>query len=335
MITPSLLPVGSDYAWRIECPHITSHRLDARCRLLHLDPRQSGREVVLFLPPLSGHSSALIQDLAKPLSKTHDVYVLDWDDPVTLRKEDADYGINTQVNLTRKAIIHLSGTFRLHVVAICQAAAPTLTALSGLPPKNMTLTMAAAPLVDGPGGVCDLFQPDAAEATIESARNLTTRAGNGARVLPGRTQLGAILHGSGGAMRLLNGAAAVESMGFGTSRYLGAKSRRLALLDARSIPARLLLEGLRANFIQRQHNINPPHPDLPIHLVAGGTDKIVPKSQTFGFADKFGRSDIYRSLFSGLDHFDLFSSSTARREVSKKMFDFFDASKPSSTKTSS
>lgn len=321
---------SSEYAWRLECPNLVRHRFHPQCSILQLDPRRTGADAVLFLPPVSGHGSALIQDLAKPMSISRDVHILDWADPAGLRKAEADYGHKKQVNLIRDAIKRLNANSKLHVVAICQAAAPTLLALDGLDTKNMTLTLLAAPLVDGPGGISHLFDPDNAEETLRAAEALITLSGNGSRILPGAIQLAAIMHGSGGAMRLLSSATTVEAMGISPARYLCAKARRLALLDARNIPARLLLENLKANFIERRHLVSLPNRNLPIHLVAGADDQVVPASQTMDFADHLTDHTVRHSLFSGLDHFDLFSSSTARREVSRKLMDFFKTANPSS-----
>jgi hypothetical protein len=316
-------PAHADLVWDMECPRIKRHSLRPQCSLLRLDPHQDGREKVLFLPPISGHGSALIQDLAKPMVDHYDVYVLDWADPVKLQSADADYGHDAQVSATRAAIDRLSNEAPLHIVATCQAASPTLLALDGSDHPNLTLTLVAAPLVDGPGGVCDLFTDDKADRTLAAAESLTTRMMSSASVLPGATQLAAILRGAGGAMRILRSSVTTELFPIGGNRSENAKARRIALLDARNIPERLLIEGLTSNFIDRQHLDVDLDLSIAIHLVAGGADEVVPAAQTFGISEAFPDHKISCSLFSGLDHFDLFSSSTARIEVSEKLMAFF------------
>jgi pimeloyl-ACP methyl ester carboxylesterase len=318
-------PQALDFVWSMECPRLNRAALLPQCDLIRLDPNMCGKERVLFLPPISGHGGSLVQDLAKPLSKSYDVFVLDWIDPARLSFRHARYGLDTQVAGARLAIQGLleGEPTKLHVVATCQAASPGLLALNQIKSTRLTLSLVAAPLFDGPGGVCDLFTSTQAEQTFSDIRSLITLLPNGAKALPAATQLTAIMHGQGGAMRILHSAMALEYSPLSRKMSRAATARRIALLSARSIPEPLLIEGLRSNFVNRDHLKSEIDPRIPVHLIAGGEDRVVPSAQCFAFEDQFSQINTTCSLFSKLDHFDLFSSSIARAEVSKRMNSFF------------
>lgn len=318
-------PSNGSLIWDHDCPNLERSALIPQADLLRLDTTKQDVDIVLFLPPISGHSSSLIQDLAKPVSEDFDTYVLDWNDPAFLYSDDADYGHECQVAGIQKAIETLLGTSRkVHVVSICQSAAPTLIALDAMQSPNLTLSLLAAPLFDGPGGVCDLFSnKDIAIETLSQVSRMTSRAINGTSILPGSVQLAAILNGSGGALRVLGASMTQEFMPIFQSNSASARMRRISLLDCRNIPEKLLIEGLSENFISRSHLTCRLDPRIPVHLMAGEADQVVPADQTFEFSNHFPSETIVETLFSGLDHFDLFAGSTARIEVSEKMKCFF------------
>lgn len=318
-------PSNGSLVWDAECPAMERQQLIPQADLLRLDPKMESSDTVLFIPPISGHSSSLIQDLAKPNAQKFDVHVLDWNDPAFLYSEDADYGIDCQILGIRSAIeLLLQTSPKVHVVAICQSASPTLIALDGMQSPNLTLTLLAAPIFDAPGGVFDLFiNDDIAKETINKIRRMTSRTLNGTSILPGSTQLAAIFNGSGGALRALGVAMTQECLPTLSGTAQRANLRRISLLDSRNIPEKLLLEGLRSNFIDRDHLRTKLDPRIPVHLIAGQEDEVVPSEQTFRFGEYFPRKTIVFSLLSGLDHFDLFAGSIANTEVSQKMSSFF------------
>jgi hypothetical protein len=314
--------------WDADCPNLRRTSISPQAEIITLDTEKFGRDIVLVLPPVSGHSSALIQDLAKPICDDYDARVLHWHDPAFLPAHEADYGHGTQIAITRNAIqhclSHLSGNSKLHIMAICQSSSPTLIALDGLKSSKVTLTFIAAPLVETPGGVCDLFSdPERGQETLRQIKFLTTPGLHGVPMLAGGTQLAAILNGSGGALRLLQSAITHENMQFFYASARTSTMRRMSLLDARSIPERLLIEGLSSNFIERNHLTSKIDTRIPIHLLAGDSDEVVPYNQTFLIKEHLRTNHISKTLFSDLDHFDLFSSSTARHTVSFEIKEFF------------
>jgi len=76
-------PSNGCFVWDIECPNITRSQVVPQADLLRLDPDQDRRDRVLYLPPISGHSSSLLQDIAKPAVEDFDVYVVDFHPELT------------------------------------------------------------------------------------------------------------------------------------------------------------------------------------------------------------------------------------------------------------
>jgi hypothetical protein len=314
--------------WDADCPNLRRTSISPQAEIITLDTEKFGCDIVLVLPPISGHSSALIQDLAKPIGDDFDARVLHWHDPAFLPPNEADYGHDTQVEITRQSIqqclSELSGNSKLHIMAICQSSSPTLIALNGLKSNKVTLTFIAAPLVDTPGGVCDLFSdPEKSQETLRQIKILTTPGLHGVPMLAGGTQLAATLNGSGGALRILKSAITQENMPVFYTSARASTMRRMSLLDARSIPERLLVEGLISNFIERNHLTSKIDTRIPIHLLAGDADEVVPYDQTFLIQEFLKNNHISKTLFSDLDHFDLFASGSARYTVSLEIKKFF------------
>lgn len=314
--------------WSSDCPDMRTSQIGPQADLLNLNP---GNEVsdrcALFIPPQSGHSSALIQDIAKPLCQEMPTYVVNWLDPAFLPFAHAKYGIDTQVDIIRIAIEGLlkATTGPVHVCAVCQAGPPTLLALDSLHTARVTLTLIAAPLCDAPGGVSDLFiDAEQTNQALSQIKSLTTPAINGVRILPGPTQLLSILNGSGGAMRLLQTAMTHEVMPVFSAGSRRSTMRRMALLDAQNISQELLISGLVSNFVHRTHLKSRIDSRIPIHLISGEADQVVPYEQSFDLKEFLPNSQISTSLFSKFDHFDLFSSAAAREQVSPLLVSFFE-----------
>lgn len=322
-------PARNHLIWDVDFPEARRASLAPQADVIQLAEPSSSQDHVLFLPPISGHSSTLVQDIAKPCQPHFNTHILHWQNPAYLGPDEADYGHETQVRITRQAIeaclADVPEGQTLHIAAICQAASPTIIALDGIDGKKVSLTLIAAPLVDTPGGVCDLFLDASTSAeTLQQASSLTVPGFNGVSMLPAGTQLAAILNGPGGALRILQSAFTYESMPVFSGGSRDATLRRTSLLDARPIPEKLLLEGLISNFVERNHLSVQLDPEMPVHLVAGECDQVVPPEQTFGFSQHLQGNTVARTLFSGLDHFDLFASGTARHAVSQELKKFFE-----------
>jgi len=84
---------------------------------------------VLLVAPLSGHHATLLRDTVRTLLSDHKVYVTDWIDARMVPRAEGAFTLDDYVAYLREFIRQI-GTDRLHVIAVCQAAVPTLAAVS-------------------------------------------------------------------------------------------------------------------------------------------------------------------------------------------------------------
>lgn len=122
--------------------HFTKKRIASE--FSSLESFENKEDVVLLVPPYSGHFSTLCKDTAKSLLKDHDLYVVDWkngrDIPIYKGDFTLDDYIQTLMNFMR-----FIGR-RAHVVAVCQPSVPVMATAAlmskygdSLRPKSMTL----------------------------------------------------------------------------------------------------------------------------------------------------------------------------------------------------
>ena len=140
--------------------------------------------------------------------------------------------------------------------------------------------------------------------------------------------MAAILQGQGGAARILareTFSAFGPTTVFASSRK-NARQRGLVMTDGQNIDARLLEEGLRFNFIDR------PFDDpscavsglkIPIMVLAGEADQIVPAAQCHGIDLICPKASISPHTAQNMDHFDLFIGEDAQARVGQKVLEFF------------
>jgi poly(3-hydroxybutyrate) depolymerase len=88
-----------------------------------------GEPSVLLVAPHSGHHATLLRDTIRALLATHKVYVTDWIDARTVPASEGPFTLDDYISYLR-AFIERIGCERLHVVAICQAAVPSLAAVA-------------------------------------------------------------------------------------------------------------------------------------------------------------------------------------------------------------
>jgi poly(3-hydroxybutyrate) depolymerase len=108
------------------------------CRLQRFDRYGDRTEVVaamkedpvlLVVAPLSGHHATLLRDTVRSLLSTHQVYVTDWIDARAVPLAQGRFALDDYVGYLRAFFQHI-GPERLHVLAVCQAAVPSLAAVS-------------------------------------------------------------------------------------------------------------------------------------------------------------------------------------------------------------
>jgi poly(3-hydroxybutyrate) depolymerase len=123
------------------------------CRLIHfvrhsedvnVAARLRGDPVALLVAPYSGHHSTLLRDTVRTMLADHDVYVTDWADARMVPPTNGPFTLEDYVDYVRDFIRRI-GIDRLHVIAVCQPAAPVLAATALMAaagegqPRSLTL----------------------------------------------------------------------------------------------------------------------------------------------------------------------------------------------------
>lgn len=173
------------------------------CRLLHFRRYGADRALldalhaqpkVLVVAPLSGHHSTLLRDTVQTLLTDHDVYLTDWTDARLVPLSAGAFHLDDYIAYVQDFIRLLGAD--VHVLAVCQPAAPVLAAIALLAsrreqtPRSMTLM----------GGPIDGRKSPTAVNKLATGRSLRwfethlihrvppPFAGEGRRVYPGFLQ---------------------------------------------------------------------------------------------------------------------------------------------------
>lgn len=108
----------------------------------------SAREAIFLCAPLAGHHAVMLRETVETLLQESDVYVTDWADARDVPLADGAFGLDDYV-LTLERFMLLTGPRRLHVLAVCQATAPTLAAAARLAARGEPAPLSLA-LIGGP-----------------------------------------------------------------------------------------------------------------------------------------------------------------------------------------
>ncbi|NPT48016.1 polyhydroxyalkanoate depolymerase [Paraburkholderia sp. 1N] len=99
---------------------------------------------IFLCAPLAGHHAVMLRETVETLLQDGDVYVTDWANARDVPLAAGTFGLDDYVLAVERFLRKLGGA-RTHVVAVCQAAAPTLAAAALLakagevPPLSLTL----------------------------------------------------------------------------------------------------------------------------------------------------------------------------------------------------
>lgn len=171
------------------------------CELVHFSTEgYESRPKVLFVAALAGHHATLARETYAAFLPDYNVYVTDWQDARYVPLDAGRFGFEEYVRYLIEFLEFLGPD--AHVVAICQATAPTLTAIAAMAgrdiphrPGSMTLMAGPVDIRVNPNMVTQMAQL----TNIELQRMLTvTRVppgypGAGRRVYPGLMQLFAFM----------------------------------------------------------------------------------------------------------------------------------------------
>ena len=120
------------------------------CHLLHFEtPGCETRPKVLFVAALSGHHATLSRETYSAFLPDHDVYVTDWQDARYVPLAEGDFGFEDYIRYVTEFLDYIGPD--THVIAICQAAVPTLAAIAVMaeatsPNRPKTMTLMAGPV---------------------------------------------------------------------------------------------------------------------------------------------------------------------------------------------
>lgn len=124
--------------------HFSKKRIYSEFSAKEANANKESEEVVLLVPPYSGHFSTLCKDTAKSLLKDHDLYVVDWKNGRDIAIYKGDFTLDDYIQ-TLMNFIRMIGR-RVHVVAVCQPSVPVMATAAlmskyddPLRPKSMTL----------------------------------------------------------------------------------------------------------------------------------------------------------------------------------------------------
>ncbi len=169
-------------------------------RLLDDESRAAALPAVLLCTPLAGHHAVMLRETAETLLTDADVYVTDWADARTVPLSAGRFGLDDYV-LTLARFMQRLVADGLHVVAVCQATAPSVAAAArvvedgGMPPRSLTLMGGPIDTRLNPT-VVDRLAATHSLAWFRSAVIDTVPAGHagaGRRVYPGYIQHAAIV----------------------------------------------------------------------------------------------------------------------------------------------
>lgn len=104
--------------------------------------------VVLVCAPLSGHHATLLRDTVHTLLANHKVFITDWIDARMVPLEQGAFHLHDYIHYIQE-FIRFIGPERLHIISVCQPAAPVLAAVS-LMATNGETTPLSLTLMGGP-----------------------------------------------------------------------------------------------------------------------------------------------------------------------------------------
>lgn len=103
---------------------------------------------ILLSAPLAGHHAVMLREAVQTLLADGDVYVTDWADARDVPLPAGRFGLDDYVLTVERFMTRLADT-RLHVVAVCQATAPSVAAAALLAARG-TRTPLSLTLMGGP-----------------------------------------------------------------------------------------------------------------------------------------------------------------------------------------
>ncbi len=165
------------------------------------DKRAFGPPCVLLVTPLAGHHAVMLRETVETLLQDADVYVTDWSDARDVPLSEGRFGLSDYV-LAVERFVRVLAERGVHVLAVCQAAPPTLAASALAAAADSDLAPLSVTLVGGP--IDTRLHPTTIDRLAEKHDTEWFRrslidvvppgyAGAGRRIYPGYVQHAAIV----------------------------------------------------------------------------------------------------------------------------------------------
>ncbi|MEM5454650.1 polyhydroxyalkanoate depolymerase [Paraburkholderia phytofirmans] len=155
---------------------------------------------IFLCAPLAGHHAVMLRETVETLLQDGDVYVTDWANARDVPLAAGPFGLDDYVLAVERFLLKV-GCAHTHVIALCQATAPTLAAASLLaregeaPPLSLTLMGGPIDARLNPTAVDRLAQSHSLDWFRDTVIDTVPPgyAGSGRRVCPGFIQHAAIV----------------------------------------------------------------------------------------------------------------------------------------------
>ncbi|MFL9861706.1 polyhydroxyalkanoate depolymerase [Paraburkholderia madseniana] len=155
---------------------------------------------IFLCAPLAGHHAVMLRETVETLLQDGDVYVTDWANARDVPLAAGTFGLDDYVRAVERFLRKLGGA-HTHVIAVCQAAAPTLAAAALLARAGevapLSLTLMGGPIDTrlNPTAIDRLAQSHSLAWFRETVIDIVPPryAGSGRRVCPGFIQHAAIV----------------------------------------------------------------------------------------------------------------------------------------------
>jgi polyhydroxyalkanoate depolymerase len=162
--------------------------------------RRTAPPDIFLCAPLAGHHAVMLRETVETLLQDGDVYVTDWSNARDVPLAAGTFGLDDYVLAVERFLRKLGGA-HTHVIAVCQATAPTLAAAALLaragevPPLSLTLMGGPIDTRLNPTAVDRLAQSHSLDWFRETVIDTVPPryAGSGRRVCPGFIQHAAIV----------------------------------------------------------------------------------------------------------------------------------------------
>lgn len=119
------------------------------CRLMQFrKTKPVEQKKLLIVAPMSGHYATLLKGTVEGFLPHFDVYITDWRNAQDVSVTQGSFDLDDYINYVMDFIRHVGKD--IHVMAVCQPAAPVMAAVALMNAENSPFTPASMTLIGGP-----------------------------------------------------------------------------------------------------------------------------------------------------------------------------------------